>query len=84
MTTRVQFTQHAQEHERFTPGCFDHLIGTNVPWNYRETDDGPVMRQLGRATLAGAEVADDGKSVLITVDLEGQPEQTVHAVGDIL
>ena len=85
MTQRVQFIQHAGEHERFTAGCFDHLIGTNVPWNFRETEDGPVLRQLGTATLAGAEVAEDGRSVLITVELTGQqPEQIVHAVGDIL
>ena len=84
MGTRVQFVQHAAENERFAPGCFDSVIGSNVPWNFRETDDGPVLSQLGSATLVGAEVAEDGRSVLFTVELEGQPAETVRLASDLL
>lgn len=60
---RFSFTWHPEEHERIAPGAFDKVIGQ--PTRYRLPSG-----QTWPATVAGAEVAADGRSVLFTVDVQ--------------
>lgn len=58
---RLSFRQEAEEHEVYAPGAFDDLVGKRVPMKL----DGETV---GMALLVSAEVAEDGRSVLLTVD----------------
>lgn len=69
MKIYTSWTIEAGENERFAPGAFDGLVGKAVPWNFRETDDGPVKRRLGTATVVGAEVSPDGRTACLTAEL---------------
>lgn len=62
----------AGEHERFAPRSWDSQIGCEVPVSLRETDDGPVIAHVGTGRLIAAEVAEDGSSVTLTVEV-GRP-----------
>jgi hypothetical protein len=59
--TTITFRHGAAEYERFAPGAFDFQIGTtlrvNLPSGPRE------------GALKAAEVAEDGLSVELTVDI---------------
>jgi len=67
---RVEIYQPAAENERFAAGAFDRMINRQVPWVFRATEDGPVLRYLGRATLVAATVDEDGRGVTLTVELD--------------
>jgi hypothetical protein len=68
---QMQMTITAAEHERFAPGAFDRTVGSQVPVNLRETDGGPVLGSLGTGTVTAADVAEDGTSVTLTVEVDG-------------
>lgn len=61
LAARITFVFHAGENERFAPGCFDNSIGQEVPVIF----DG---RMCETGMITGAEVAADGRSVLITYE----------------
>jgi hypothetical protein len=65
------FTYRDPEGAKFAAHAFDRLIGTEVPWNLRASDDGPVLRSLGRVRVADAKVSEDGWSVQMTVEPVG-------------
>jgi hypothetical protein len=66
---QMQMMIMAAEHERFAPGAFDRTVGSQVPVNLRVTDGGPVLASLGTGTVIAAEVAGDGTSVTLTVEV---------------
>jgi hypothetical protein len=60
--TRMTVRQKADEGEVYTPGCFDAQIGRSVPFRF---SDGSFQK----CTVISAEVAPDGESILITLDI---------------
>jgi hypothetical protein len=60
----------ASEHERFKPHAFDSIIGKSIRWTLKETDDGPVIADLGEAILVGAVVDEDGRGARLTIEVE--------------
>ena len=62
MSPRVTFTQPAEPGTQFAPDAFGSQIGRNVPVNIEghEIDGGKIL---------AAQVADDGKSVDLTVEV---------------
>ena len=67
---RTTFHRSAEEHERYAPHAFDGVIGKTVPWNLRETEDGPALSTPGTATVIAVEVDEDGRGATWTVDFE--------------
>jgi hypothetical protein len=63
---RLKLTHRAGLHERFAPGCFDARIGD--PWPVRLPSG-----DLRPALLVAAEVAPDGSSVELTIEVGEQP-----------
>lgn len=63
MTQRLSYTQSSAPGERFAPDAFDGQIGKVVPMNI---EGRPVE---GGCTVVGASVADDGRSVQLTLEV---------------
>lgn len=74
--TRYTMTIPAGEHERFAPHSWDSQIGREVQIVLRETDDGPVIAAMGRGRVVAAEVAEDGTSVTLTIEVTEQHDDT--------
>lgn len=68
---RVTFRWNAGPHERFTESAARSLIGQRPRFNYRETDDGPILADLGYVVVVAAEVIDEGRAMLITYEPSG-------------
>lgn len=67
---RQVITIPAGEHERFAARSWDSQIGKEVPVNLRETDDAPVIAQVGHVRVIAAEVSEDGSSVTLTLEVD--------------
>ena len=63
-TFRIQ----AEEHEVFSENAFDGQIGTIVPVNFRDTEDGPVVASMGEARLMGVAILENGKVAELTLE----------------
>lgn len=75
MPTRIIIVQQAGEFEIFAPGAFDNVVGSTVPVDLNGSP-------LGDGTMVDAVVAEDGKSVTLTVDLDDDtPDTTWHVDG---
>lgn len=59
--------------ERFGPHAFDHLVNRTVPWRLRQSEGGPVLAELGQATVIAVAVADDGSGAMFLVEISGDP-----------
>lgn len=62
--------------ERFAPGAFDSVIGTEVPMTLNQ-------REIGRATVISADVDDDGSGVMLTLETEFMPPAGTHIFGTL-
>jgi hypothetical protein len=60
-TIRIGYTQPAPELTRFAPGAFDNAVGKEVPMM--------VNDQACRGTLVSAVVAENGRSVRLTLEV---------------
>jgi hypothetical protein len=77
MSRQIKFTYHTEPHERFDTGAFDARIGD--PW--------PIRLPSGRcvpAHLVAAKVAEDGRSVRFTVEIEDDEDEELILLGDPL
>lgn len=66
MGNLVKVVQNAPEHHTFAPGAFDFQIG----WTFPLTVEG---RQIDNCKVVAAEVAEDGTSVTLTVEVPDGP-----------
>lgn len=62
MASKIQIVQHAGANEVFGPEAFNCTIGSTVPL----TVEG---RQISHCRIVAAEVASDGRSVELTVEV---------------
>jgi hypothetical protein len=64
------YTFAADENDEiFAPGALDGWVGCEVPWTFKETEDGPALRRLGTARVVAAGVEPDGRSAYLLVEL---------------
>lgn len=66
MSRRIEFVHQAEDGELFAPGAFDGQIGQEVPVSRQAN---LAYRQRATGVLREAEVAEDGRSVRLVVDL---------------
>jgi hypothetical protein len=66
--TQLTFVQPAPDRSVFAPGCFDHQLGQQIPFNL---GDETVL-----ATLVYAEVLPSGEGVKLTLDV---PDREIFA-----
>lgn len=66
MSRRVEFVHRAPEGSAFAPGAFDGQIGEEVTVSRQA---GAAYRQQALGVLREAEVAEDGQSVRMVMDL---------------
>jgi hypothetical protein len=72
--TRIYIRQPAPEATVFAPGCFDNAIGAGLI--DITTEIGGVRIVTGKGRLIAAEVAPDGRSVLLGVEMITEEQQS--------
>jgi hypothetical protein len=63
MTMRVELRQNAGEHERFASDAFASQISKDVPIKLND-------ERIGTARVLGARVIDDGRTVLLSYEVD--------------
>jgi hypothetical protein len=76
--------QQAGEHEVFSANAFDSLVGTLVPMNLKERDDGPALKALGKARLVSATITNGGKSAELTLEIPADGSFIGEVTADLL
>lgn len=59
----------AGDHEKFSKNAFDSQLGKVIPFNFRETDDGPVIATIGEACLVKVDILEEGTVAELTFDV---------------
>jgi hypothetical protein len=75
---KLQFRHRDPNGARYTAAAARSLIGQTPRFNVRQSDDGPILADLGTAVVTSAEVVDDGAAVLITIEAPDLPEELNH------
>lgn len=75
---RFIIKQKAAPDTIFQPGAFDGSVGKTVPVYSRETEDGPILGEVGMGRLVKAEITENGSVAELEIEV-ADPEKDLFS-----